>query len=41
MSSYKIAIRKTKWYRKIAIEVLLGTVLVNAHFLFKEVTGRT
>lgn len=40
MASYNSALRRTiKWYRKIAIEVLLGTTMVNAHFLYKLVTG--
>lgn len=40
MSSYNSALRKTvKWYRKIAIEVLFGTAMVNAHFLYKKITG--
>ncbi|XP_030762222.1 uncharacterized protein LOC115887040 [Sitophilus oryzae] len=38
MSSYCSALRKIiKWYRKIAIELLLGTVVVNSHFLYKEI----
>ena len=42
MASYNTALRKTiKWYRKISIEILLGTSIVNAHFLYKEVTKKT
>lgn len=42
MSSYSSALRKTiKWYRKIAIELLLGTSMVNAHFLYKEINNST
>ena len=38
MSSYNLSFGKTiKWYRKIAIELLLGTCLVNAHFLYKKI----
>lgn len=34
MASYNSALRKTvKWYKKIAIELIFGTCLVNAHFL--------
>lgn len=41
MSSYNSALRKTiKWYRKIAIELLLGTAVVNAHFLYQEVNDK-
>lgn len=33
MASYNTALRKTiKWYRKIAIEILFGTSIVNVHF---------
>lgn len=40
MASYSKVLRKTvKWYRKIAIEILLGTAMVNAHFLYKIITG--
>lgn len=38
MASYSSALRKTvKWYRKIAIELIFGTSLVNAHFLYKSI----
>lgn len=37
MSSYSTSMRKTiKWYRKVIIELVWGTSLVNAHFLFLE-----
>ncbi|KAB0790392.1 hypothetical protein PPYR_15240, partial [Photinus pyralis] len=42
MASYSTALRKTvKWYRKIALELLLGTAVVNAHFLFKAINDST
>lgn len=42
MSSYVSSLRKTvKWYRKIAIKLIYGTTLVNAHILYKMVTGKT
>lgn len=31
--------RGLKWYRKLAFEFLFGTTLVNAHYLYREVTG--
>lgn len=35
MASYNSALRKTiKWYRKLAIEVLFGTSVVNSHYFF-------
>nr|CAH7732308.1 unnamed protein product [Callosobruchus chinensis] len=38
MSSYSTALRRTiRWYKKLAIEVLLGTSIVNSHFIFKQV----
>ena len=41
-SSYGSCLRKTvKWYRKVAVEVILGTAIVNAHFLNKLTTGNS
>lgn len=38
MASYNSALRKTiKWYRKLAIEVLFGTSVVNSHYFFKKI----
>lgn len=38
MASYNTALRKTiKWYRKIALEILLGTAVVNAHILYRNI----
>lgn len=38
MASYNSALRRSiKWYRKIAIEIILGTTIVNAHFLYKKI----
>ncbi|KAJ8933858.1 hypothetical protein NQ318_004689 [Aromia moschata] len=35
MSSYSTALRRSiRWYKKVAIEILLGTSMVNAHFIF-------
>lgn len=40
MSSYNTALRKTiKWYRKIAIELLFGTSMINAHYLYKKINN--
>ncbi|KAG8327733.1 LETM1 domain containing 1 [Homalodisca vitripennis] len=37
MSSYYTTLRKTtKWYKKIAVEILLGTCVVNAFVIFNE-----
>lgn len=30
-----------KWYRKIAVELLIGIAVVNAHFIYKELSGRS
>lgn len=27
------------WYHKVAIEIMLGTAIVNSHLLYEEVTG--
>lgn len=40
MKSYSSSLRKgIKWYRKIAVELLLGSSMVNAYLLYKTVTG--
>lgn len=37
LASYNTSLRRcTKWYRKIAIEIIWGTSLVNAHFLYSQ-----
>lgn len=37
MATYGSALRRcTKWYRKLAFEIIWGTSLVNAHFLYNE-----
>ncbi|XP_072398090.1 uncharacterized protein [Diabrotica undecimpunctata] len=37
--SYGSALQRSlKWYRKVVIELLLGTCIVNARFLYKEIT---
>ena len=39
LASYNTALRRcTKWYRKLIIEVIWGTALVNAYFLYTENT---
>nr|CAH7724897.1 unnamed protein product [Callosobruchus chinensis] len=39
---YHSALRKTvKWYRKIAIELIFGTAMVNAHFLYKAINDQS
>lgn len=41
MTSYSTVLRRIiKWYKKIAIQLILGTAVVNAHFIHKEVTGK-
>ncbi|XP_022907013.1 piggyBac transposable element-derived protein 4-like [Onthophagus taurus] len=40
-ASYSSPVRRgIKWYRKIVVELLTNTVLVNAMVVFKEVTGK-
>ncbi|KAJ8971209.1 hypothetical protein NQ314_000811 [Rhamnusium bicolor] len=40
MAAYSRPLRKTvKWYRKLAIELILNTSMVNAYVLYTEVTG--
>lgn len=35
MATYGTALRRgTKWYRKLAVEIIWGIVVVNAHFLY-------
>uniref|UniRef100_A0A182YRA8 PiggyBac transposable element-derived protein domain-containing protein n=1 Tax=Anopheles stephensi TaxID=30069 RepID=A0A182YRA8_ANOST len=39
MTSYTANIRKSiKWYRKLAMHLLLGTTIVNAHIVYQEAT---
>lgn len=33
--------RSVKWYKKMAIDLLLTTLVINALFLFKSVTGNS
>lgn len=41
MSSYATSIRKgIKWCRKVALEMLTGTAIVNAHIIYKQVTSK-
>lgn len=41
MKAYSAALRRgVKWYRKLAIELITGTSLVNAHIIYKTVTGK-
>nr|XP_012152967.1 PREDICTED: piggyBac transposable element-derived protein 3-like [Megachile rotundata] len=41
MVSYATNIRKTiKWYRKLAIYLLLGTTIVNAHIVYQRATQK-
>lgn len=41
MSSYHTALRKSlKWYRKLAVEFLLGTSLVNAHIIYNQLADK-
>lgn len=37
LSSYSTSVRRSiKWYKKVAFELLTGTSLVNAHYLYKK-----
>lgn len=39
MATYGSALRRcSKWYRKLMFEIIWGTSLVNAHFLYNEIT---
>jgi hypothetical protein len=41
LSSYCTPLRRSlKWYRKVAIELLLGTTVVNSHIIYKKVSGK-
>lgn len=41
MAAYANCMRKgIKWYRKLGMELLIGMPAVNAHVIYKEVTGK-
>ncbi|KAL6418730.1 hypothetical protein ACFW04_011833 [Cataglyphis niger] len=41
MSAYSSPLRKTlKWYKKLAFELFLNTAVINALFMYQEVTGK-
>lgn len=41
MASYHTPLRKSlKWYRKLAVEFLLGTALVNAHIIYNKLADK-
>lgn len=41
MVSYATTIRKSiKWYRKLALHLLLGTTIVNAHIVYQRATNK-
>ncbi|XP_043262470.1 piggyBac transposable element-derived protein 3-like [Colletes gigas] len=41
MASYATTIRKSiKWYRKLALHLLLGTSIVNAHIVYQRATNK-
>ncbi|EZA49230.1 hypothetical protein X777_12512 [Ooceraea biroi] len=40
MSAYGIPIRKSKWYQKLAIELLLNASVVNALLMYKQMIDR-
>ncbi|KAJ8953498.1 hypothetical protein NQ318_023619 [Aromia moschata] len=41
-ASYSSAVRRgIKWYRKVAIELLLNTAVVNAHIAYQSITTKT
>jgi hypothetical protein len=40
MKSYNSSLRRgVKWYRKLAIELIAGSALVNAYLLHQEITN--
>lgn len=40
MSAYNSSLRKSlRWYKKIAVELIFGTALVNSHIMFKKISG--
>lgn len=40
-ASYSTAVRRgIKWYRKVAVELLVNTTVVNAHIAYQEITGK-
>ena len=42
MAAYSTPLRKSvKWHRKLAIELLLSTAVVNAYVLRKDITGKS
>lgn len=41
MTSYNSPLRKSlKWYRKLAIEFILGTALVNSHIIYNQLADK-
>ena len=41
MSAYSSPLRRTlKWYKKLAFELFLNTAVINAFFMYQEVTGK-
>lgn len=41
MTAYQTPLRKTiKWYKKVAIDLILNTAMVNALILYQSVTGK-
>ncbi|CAD1474232.1 unnamed protein product, partial [Heterotrigona itama] len=41
MVSYATTIRKSiKWYRKLALHLILGTTIVNAHIVYQRATNK-
>ena len=41
MSAYYICVRKTvKWYKKVFIEIILGTAIVNSWYVHCKLSGR-
>lgn len=41
MGSYSSCLRGVKWYRKVAIDIIFHTSLLNAFSNYKEVTGNS
>lgn len=40
MKSYSTALRRIKWFRKLAVELITGSALVNSYVLYTNITGK-
>lgn len=41
MGSYSICLRCVEWYRKVAMDIICNTSLLNDFSIYKEVTGNS